>query len=441
MLPCDFNNVHVQCTVHLCMSHKVLRLIIVLTRNYFTLLMTLCVFRNLETAIALSLNEAPREDYHIKETIEQKQDTNEGGVSRDRSKEGGVSRDRPKEGGVSRDRPKEGTISRDRPKVDISKDRAKEGGVSKNRAKERVTSRREEEREERKDTRDQLIKLERKKPPGLEHLEPTRTIMAAAVNIETKMDKDEEEVGDEWPTLGLESLQIPQYTNPPPLLVTNAGPPGLPVLPPPGFTPVTNSVKSVTTEFSVLDEAIKLLKRDPDKINNFKSLSGQYQKGRISVFEYNKKCSDLFGYTWKEFGCHLAGTLPDLSRRQELFSVILNNNDQTVSQPKRRPPPGFTNADTTSSGSINSSNISNGGSKEGKRTKKKRNRNGGNTDSNSNGTTATSSHSGVWNSSSSIPAGIKVHLKDSEFPTLGVAAHIPDPTVSMSAWNMKVVVK
>ena len=407
--------------------------------------------RNLETAIELSLNQ--EEDYRKeKGIIEQKPVSKEGGVSRDRPKEGVVTRDKPKEGGaskdrlkervvsrdipkeggVSRDRPKEGGVSRDKPKEGgVSRDRLKEGGVSRDRLKEGGVSRdRLEEggqepieglKENMNYTQDPPIKLERKKPPGLEHVEPVMAVVCKETDQENR---------EEWPTLGLESSKNT-------ILVTSKGPPGLPVLPPPpGFTPTTNSKSVPSSEFSVLDEAKRLLKRDPDRINNFKSFSGQYQKGRITVFEYNRKCSDLFGHVWKDFGCRLASTLPDMSRRQELLTEIINNNThQSVNRVTRPPPPGFTSIDKSSNAiSIDSSNS--------KKAKKKRNRYNGNTDYSNNSTSTANSSAGVWKDSSGVPASNKVLLKDSEYPTLGVAAHMPDPSVSsLSPWGMKVVVK
>ena len=293
------------------------------------------------------------------------------------------------------------------------------------------------------------IPKEIKKPPGLEHVIPTQqptAIVAGSSTLKSKVTEDNDEDGDEWPSLGLESLMTPP-PNPHKQFSWTAGGTNLPVVPyippPPGFNSGV-----ICTEFDILEDAKRLLNHDPDKINYFKVLSGQYQKGQISVAEYSGKCGKLFGTIWKEFGIRLAGTLPTADRRDQLLSVLVNGYEQLINQSVQPPlPPGLVSTSTktvtnnsSSKGSVNGSDAV---SKESKKSKKRRNRNGGN---NNNANNAGSSSSGgtgtkVWQHGTAPLLGRHVRLNDSEYPSLDTAVRMPDRPVPVPSWNMKVAVK
>lgn len=256
----------------------------------------------------------------------------------------------------------------------------------------------------------------RKPPPGLESL-VTSNILPVSSSLEKEL---EEQQPIEWPLLGNE-IKEPTPSKPPGFAQVTSGVfnniksiSGVTVVtsnPPPGFSMsmkdkvvMTNQIKM--SENDIFETARRLLDNDKRKINQFRRHSGSYQRGDITVIEYYKHCSSLFGSAWKEFGTELAHTIPDDTKRQELLSLCKNNF--VIEEPENPythfPPPGL----TTSSGNKS----------------KKDNK----------------SSSGVWRLSEKKSKG-KLDLNDDEFPSLQTASQMPDPVLALPSWNMKVTVK
>ena len=288
---------------------------------------------------------------------------------------------------------------------------------------------------------------ERKKPPGLEHFKSSPQAVSKVAKCNAATDEEDEDKGkDEWPSLGLDALQksppaatvnvsfLPMFGVP-----NNPGPLGV-LPPPPGFSSssivTVNPKNKLSTESDIFEDAQKLLGYDTGKINYFRAQSGRYQKGDISVLEYHHNCSELFGENWTEFGSRLADTLPNLKKRQELH-LILTSNRQSVNRPK--PPPGFTAPSFSKDATTASTVCRNSNFQETKKSKKKRNRQENNIRSNSTTTSVSTGGNGggAWNI---VGSTSRIKLNDSEFPSLGNAAQMPDPSVTMPTWNMKVAV-
>lgn len=282
-----------------------------------------------------------------------------------------------------------------------------------------------------------IPKQDIKKPPGLEHVKPDVATALTARQITTikKTDDDEDEQRDEWPSLGLESLKTPPTNNY--IVLGRFQRAEISTGPPPGLGPAGSSGNYSTafSEFGILEDAMMLLQHNPDKINHFKLLSGQYQKGLISVAEYNDKCRKLFGRSWKEFGIRLARTLPNAVKQNELYTILMiTNSDQSVFNL----PPGFSHPFTQFTPNPTSSNSHDNPfvTKETKKSKKRRNYR--NASCNAGSDITNKSKAGAWKQQS----GGKANLKDSDYPSLGSAARMPNPVVpSVPSWNVKVAVK
>lgn len=275
----------------------------------------------------------------------------------------------------------------------------------------------------------------KKPPPGLEHVVPP---LSNHIDVED----DEDTKRDDWPSLGIEQPlnKTIHLHYPRPSTETGGGPPA----PPPGFhlPPTSSSSSSLTgtnTEYNILQDAIKILKNDQEKVNNFKVVSGQFQKGDMSATDYNNTCVRLFGSDWIDFGIRLAATVPNPDKRHELLTKLISTSTSAQggvsTVPATKPPPGFTSSNNGKTIPVSSSNGAvkeNNSISNNKKASKKRNRNGGNHGS-----------KGAWQSSRHFDSsGV---LQESEFPTLKTASSELMSSATnrggmgvRPSWNMKV---
>ena len=280
-------------------------------------------------------------------------------------------------------------------------------------------------------------KADVKKPPGLEHVKPDVATALTARQITTinKTDVDEDEQRDEWPSLGLESLKTP--TTDKYICLGRFQRAEINTDPPPGLRRVGSSENYSTafSEFSILEDAMILLQHNPDKINHFKLLSGQYQKGLITVEVYNDKCRKLFGQqSWREFGIRLARTLPNAVKQNELYTILITSSDQSVFNA----PPGFFHpiAQYTPNPTSTSNMSHDFNPKETKKSKKRKNYR--NASYNAGSDITNKSKAGAWKQQSATG---KANLKESDYPSLDSAARMPNPVVPhVPSWNVKVAV-
>ena len=71
-------------------------------------------------------------------------------------------------------------------------------------------------------------------------------------------------------------------------------------------------------ESKVVEKVRNVLGRDKSKFTQFKTLSGWYRSGAITVHEYSTQCSALLGSNWKEIGPQVAAVFPEQSKKDEL---------------------------------------------------------------------------------------------------------------------------
>ena len=260
----------------------------------------------------------------------------------------------------------------------------------------------------------------RKRPPGLECI--VIPVLPSPVSDENDISPTEEKT--DWPYLGTDCKEsivqkpppgfpaganIKKGTNstfkPPPGLITAQSLSSC-VIPPPGFsTVIKENEQAFKSEMDIFGEAQKLLNYDAHKINEFRVQSGLYQRGEISVKEYNHHCTNLFGTAWKGFGLKLANTLPDLTKREELHLMLSKCNDRVIPLPE-----------------INLTSLANKGKKARQLLHEE----------------ASNTQPRVWRRG--LGSG-SVRFNEDEFPSLGTAAQMPDPYVSVPGWNVKVAVK
>lgn len=255
---------------------------------------------------------------------------------------------------------------------------------------------------------------------------------------------------EEWPSLTKNGVAA--FHNPPSLL----SPPSPPPSPPPGFTnepsssaktdktkgPVerTNvkaSTKGITepanvrvpveglsvkdkedTSNDIFEIALALLDNNKKKISLFRNSSGLYQRGEISVSEYYQQCSSLFGTSWTSIGLHIAKTLPDPVKRNELHEMFVSDEQWPPPPPGLSKPPGLSYPLTKPPGLV--SNKKN--NKKNKASKSQQQQSNG---------------SKVWDT---VRPPHKVSLNDEEFPSLQKASTMPDPVTAPPKWNQKVAV-
>lgn len=71
-------------------------------------------------------------------------------------------------------------------------------------------------------------------------------------------------------------------------------------------------------ESKVVEKVQIALGKNKSKFTQFKTLSGWYRSGEITVHEYSSQCSALLGNNWKEIGPQVAAVFPEQSKKNEL---------------------------------------------------------------------------------------------------------------------------
>lgn len=139
-------------------------------------------------------------------------------------------------------------------------------------------------------------------PPGFQDIVPRPSHHSMAYPVHSP-----------WPTFSQ------ALTTPPGLVVGG----DFATLPNSANVGIGDGTKFSTSPFMSNNDVVKvaegILSNNPDKVSRFRSFSGKYQSGAVSVDEYHSECELLFGSTWKEIGPRLATTIPDKRKQDRLL--------------------------------------------------------------------------------------------------------------------------